>query len=197
MSNNWIYVGADINKYKWSKVGKTTRGLESRHTSSQSPDYFIYTAFNIISDDVHEIEQNLLLYLEFTEQLERIRHFSTGSKSECFNVNPYKMTQLVEFFIEKNYSHCVTHEFFPYQEISRYQCQDCLYWMFSSIGEYSENSPGNLGMSRENYFTGNYIQHETDLGGGYFIDNVTGMQGYRYDDDDDDDDDHVEWSQWK
>ncbi len=88
MSNNWIYVGANINDHQWSKVGKTTRGLQNRHVSSQNPGFFIYTAYNIIDGDVHEIESNLLVYLESQPGVKRIRHLSTGSKSECFSVHP-------------------------------------------------------------------------------------------------------------
>ena len=82
MSDNWIYIGADRSKKEWSKIGETTKGLNTRHTSSQNPDYYIHTAFNIIRDDIHKIESELLDYTE--SDVDRLTHFSTGSKSECF-----------------------------------------------------------------------------------------------------------------
>lgn len=192
MSNNWIYVGADIYNHQWSKVGKTTRGPHSRHTSSQCPGYFIYTAYNIVCGDVHEIESRLLTYLESQPDFKRLIHFSTGSKSECFLVHPEDITYLVESFIERHYSSCVTHEFL-FDGISRYQCADWVYKMFdryqkpsielpSWCEEPSVPLPNNLSMSAGNYFTGNQIEHEADLGGGYFVDFASGLQGYRDED---------------
>ncbi|MEA5377620.1 hypothetical protein [Vibrio parahaemolyticus] len=35
-TTNWIYVGADINKLDWSKIGKTKNELATRSTSSQN-----------------------------------------------------------------------------------------------------------------------------------------------------------------
>ncbi|ANW40357.1 hypothetical protein K3E25_002887 [Escherichia coli] len=192
MSNNWIYVGANINDHQWSKVGKTTRGLQNRHVSSQNPGFFIYTAYNIIDGDVHEIESNLLVYLESQPGVKRIRHLSTGSKSECFSVHPEEVACLVESFINNHYPSCVTHEFL-FDGISRYQCPKDLYNNFnrhqkpdeklpSWCEEPSTHLPNNLNMSSEKYFTSNQVEHEADLGNGYFVDYLTGLQGYRDED---------------
>ncbi|PLT22447.1 hypothetical protein [Psychrobacter sp. MES7-P7E] len=220
MSDDWIYIGADIYRYEWSKIGKTTRGLNTRHTSSQNPGYFIYTAYNIVRGDVHEIETKLLNRVESIFSDRRLLHFSTGSKSECFFLNPNEITYVVEDFIEEQYSSCVFYEDLPHTPISRYQCDPHVYRMFEKsntsfglgqnsthlfndnmgygVGQNIDPSldediefwhdktptdpPNNLGLSRNNYFSGNQIQHETDLGDGNFVDHSTGMHGYRYED---------------
>ena len=51
--------------------------------------------------------------------------------------------------------------------------------------------PNNLGLSRNNYFSGNQIEHETDLGGDLFLDHSTGRQYYVHEDG------TVEWQEWK
>lgn len=192
MSDNWIYVGADIYNHQWSKVGKTTRGLHSRHTSSQCPGYFIYTAYNIICGDVHEIESMLLTHLESQPGFSRLIHFSTGRKSECFLVHPEDVTCLVESFIERHYSSCVTREFL-FDGLSRYQCANWVYEKFARHQKPFADSPSwckkplaplpdNLSMSAGNYFTSNQIEHEADLGEGFFVDFATGLQGYRDED---------------
>lgn len=229
MSDDWIYIGADIYRNEWSKVGKTTRGLNTRHTSSQNPGYFIYTAYNIVIGDVHEIETKLLSHIEFIFPDRRLLHFSTGSKSECFFLNPNEMTYVVEAFIKDQYSSCVFYEDLPHTPISRYQCDPRVYRMFDKSNTpfsfvqslnipFNENMsygfeqnvnlplsedaefwlekpptdpPNNLGLSRNNYFSGNQIQYETDLGDGNFVDHSTGMHGYRHEDG------TVEWQHWK
>ncbi|MBY8157086.1 hypothetical protein KW508_03545 [Vibrio fluvialis] len=222
MVNDWIYIGADREKQNWSKVGMTTRGLETRHTSSQNPDYFIFSAFNIVNGDVHKIESELLNLLERKNPQTRQNHLSTGSKSECFYINPYEMTRQVEIFLETNHTSAVPYEVL-HDELSRYQCDDELYKLFVPKNEYSacqnlggsstasvislfgddlelwgdkpqSSPPNNLGLSRSKYFSGNQVEYETSLGDGYFIDHYTGLTGYRYEnDDEDDDEDHVEW----
>lgn len=229
MGNDWIYIGADINRNEWAKIGKTTRGLNTRHTSSQNPGYFLYTAYNIVRGDVHEIETKLLNHLELIFPNRRQPHFSTGSQSECFLVNPNEMTYMVEAFIEDQYSSCVCYEDLPFRPISRYQCDPEVYRMFEksntsygldqhstnppneniaygfeqnidpSFGEDTEfwldkpptDPPNNLGLSRNNYFSGNQIEHETDLGGGLFLDHSTGRQYYVHENG------TVEWQEWK
>lgn len=46
-------------------------------------------------------------------------------------------------------------------------------------------------IKKHGYFTGNQVQTETPLGGGYFIDHLSGMTGYRHDDDEE-----IEWQRW-
>ncbi|HCG7104089.1 TPA: hypothetical protein NJ322_005034 [Vibrio parahaemolyticus] len=195
MSRNWIYIGADIERKNWSKIGMTTRGLDTRHTSSQNAGYFIYTAYNIISGDVHKIESELLDYIESQQDVERLRHFSTGSKSECFLINPSDMVNLVETFIERNYSSCVTYETL-FDGICRYQCDDSVFRMFdNSLASWQRqpptSAPASLGLSQKKYFSGNQVEREADLGDGHFVDFETGMEGYR------DEDDNIEWKEWK
>ncbi|WP_345870879.1 hypothetical protein [Shewanella algae] len=201
MSDNWIYVGADVNNHEWSKIGKTTIGLHTRHTSSQNPDYFIYTAYNIIYGDVHKIEEELLNHIESLDNTLRINHISTGSKSECFRVNPVKMIYLVESFIENNYKSSVYYDNLT-NGLSRYQCDDQLYRlfdhdsvssckMFEWFNEPEKTLPDNLNLSKNNYFTGNKVEYEINLGSGYFLDYKSGMQGYR------DEDGNIEWDEWK
>ena len=119
MSDDWIYIGADIYRNEWSKIGKTTRGLNTRHTSSQNPGYFIYTAYNIVRGDVHEIETKLLNRVESIFSDRRLLHFSTGSKSECFFLNPNEITYVVEDFIEE---HLDTYRDWLH---ARSSCPDC------------------------------------------------------------------------
>ncbi|WP_414618480.1 hypothetical protein [Serratia liquefaciens] len=200
MSENWIYVGANINDHQWSKIGKTTIGLHTRHTSSQNPGYFIYTAYNIINGDVHEIEENLLNHVECLDGIVRQKHISTGSNSECFFVNPFEMSFLVESFIERNYPSSVYYDLVD--GLIRYQCDGRVYRYFDPyptptldipdwFNEPKTPLPENLNLSKSNYFPGNNIVHEIDLGGGVFLDIATGMQGYR------DEDGNVEWDEWK
>lgn len=176
--SDWIYIGANIRDYQWSKIGKTTNGLQTRHRSAQNPGYFIFTAYNIKRGMVHEIESELLDYIERIERIERQNHFSTGNKSECFLINPYDMTHIVESFIEKEYGSYVTYETHLDGEMSRYQCDDEIYLSFSNnLPETSTKK--SLRLSNDQYFTGNKVEYETDLGNGHFVCHITGRQGWR------------------
>ncbi|QLR79525.1 hypothetical protein HV336_22815 [Citrobacter freundii] len=201
MNDNWIYVGADVGNPQWSKIGKTTIGLHTRHTSSQNPGYFIYTAYNIISGDVHKIEEELLNYIESLDDVVRQNHISTGSKSECFFVNPFVMSCLVESFIENDYPSSVYYDNLS-NGLMRYQCDNQLYRLFDpypasslDISDWFDKPkktlPDNLKLSKRKYFSGNKVEHEVDLGHGYFLDLATGMQGYR------DENGNIEWDEWK
>ncbi|EJC6766207.1 hypothetical protein MX824_004884 [Vibrio parahaemolyticus] len=187
MNNDWIYIGADINNMNWSKVGKTTNGLHTRHTSSQRPGYFIYTAFNIVHGSVHDIEADLLKrHLPMIQGLVREIHFSTGNASECFRLNPNEMTFLVESFISQKYSSCVTYENLLHGRMSRYQCDNNVFQMFN-VNPFSQpiqttNLPKSLGLTGHSYFTGNQEIYEVDLGDGYYVDIGTGMQKHVDDD---------------
>ncbi|EKF9596149.1 hypothetical protein ACUY0R_003640 [Vibrio cholerae] len=174
-SNNWIYIGGDIYNRTWSKVGMTTNGLNTRHTSSQNPGYFIYVAFNIIRGNVHEIESHLLNYLE-SIGFERIVHFSTRSKSECFWLNPDYMEDVVEDFIQRYYGSCVTYENSLHGYMSRYQCRDDIKAFYSYDGNHQlPNKPQPNTLNRSSYFTGNQEIYEIDLGDGHYIDVSSGL----------------------
>jgi hypothetical protein len=170
-SNDWIYIGGDIYNQTWSKVGKTTIGLNTRHTSSQNPGYFIYTAFNIVRGNVHEIESKLLDYLNAVPDLERLIHFSTGNLSECFRLSPEQMTFLVEDFIGNNYGSNVTYENSLHGDMSRYQCRDDIrsYYNESNHQVFSAIPQSNT-LKSSNYFTGNQEVYEIDLGNGHYLD---------------------------
>lgn len=175
-TNNWIYIGGDIYNRIWSKVGKTTNGLDTRHRSSQNPGYFIYTAFNIICGNVHEIESNLLKYLNAEPDLERLVHFSTGNLSECFRLDPEQMTFLVEDFIENNYSSCVTYENSLHGGMSRYQCRDDIRRYYNNAKSQSFSSiPKSNTLTGSSYFTGNQEVYEIDLGDGHYLDVSSGI----------------------
>lgn len=189
MNDDWIYIGADIYDQQWSKVGMTTRGLHTRHTSSQRPGYFIFTAYNIKSGDVHGIESHLLDHLECTLGIVRQNHYSTGSKSECFLLAPLEMSEIVEAFIERHYPSCVYYDTLA-NDISRYQCDSDVFRAFnpniitpidlSGWEGISQNPiPDNLSLNKNKYFTGNQVEHEVDLGNGYFLDIASGRQFYR------------------
>lgn len=175
-TNDWIYIGGDIYNRTWSKVGKTTNGLNTRHRSPQNPGYFIYTAFNIIRGSVHEIESNLLRHLDIEPNLERLIHFSTGNLSECFRLNPAQMTYLVENFIANNYGSCVTYENSLHGGMSRYECRDdiCRYYNSSNLQPFRPIPKSNT-LKSSNYFTGNQEEYEIDLGDGHYIDVSSGM----------------------
>lgn len=184
-NDNWIYVGADIYQRDFSKVGKTTVGLNTRHTSSQSPGYFIYTAYNIRSDNVHDIETHLLRHLESMLSDQRVAHFSTSSKSECFWVNPYYMVRLVEDFIASHYGSSVTYENVQCGGMSRYQCPNEIYNLYDLRRNFiwpidpSAMPVASLRMSYDQYHTGNQVEHEIDLGDGHYFDCDTGREMYR------------------
>ena len=155
-TNDWIYIGGDIYNRIWSKVGKTANGLNTRHRSSQNPGYFIFTAFNIIRGSVHEIESNLLSYLDDQPDLKRLIHFSTGNLSECFQLNPAQMTYLVEDFIGNNYGSCVTYENSLDGDMSRFECRTDIFRYY----DYSKHQPLNPipqsnTLNSSNYFSGN------------------------------------------
>lgn len=184
VGKNWIYIGCDIDKFNWSKVGKTAEGLHTRHRSSQNPDYCIYTAFEIIRGNVHDIEKKLLNYLENECGLQRLPHISTSNDSECFRLNPDRMTWLVEQFIERNFGSCVTYENSLHGEMSRYRCDDRIYRHFQNLNE-PKSQPLTLqplSLGKRSYFTGNQETYEIDLGDGYYIDTTSGMTMHRNND---------------
>lgn len=194
MTDNWIYIGANIERLEWSKVGKTTVGLYTRHTSPQTPEYFLYVAFEIKNGDVNLIESCLLRYLRsnFPEKIQF--HFTTGNETECFSISPYSMAQIVERFIEENFPSSVIYDH-VFDIVKRYQCESTVYNHFKpKVGSKYESEcwdilmpeiPSNLGISKKDYFSGNQIRHEEDLGSGYYIDFESGLQMYREEDDDD------------
>lgn len=202
MSDNWIYVGADIHDHNWSKVGKTTRGLHTRHTSSQRPGYFIFTAYNIIWGNVHEIESHLLDLISNEDNIIRQVHYSTGSESECFSMNPINISGLVEYFIERYYPGCVYFDNLT-DSLSRYQCVENVYKNFdrkftqpADLNDWfnlpdAPPIPDNLNLTKRKYFTGNQVKREEDLGHGYFLDYESGREGFRHEDG------SVEWKEWK
>lgn len=174
-TNDWIYIGGDICNRSWSKVGKTTNGLDTRHRSTQNPGYFIYTAFNLILGNVHEIESTLLAHLSAMPNITRLTHFSTGNLSECFQLNPKEITSLVEMFFENNYGSCFTYENHTHGGISRYQCRDEIRRYYDgSKNNPCTSTPHSSSLSASDYFTGNQEKYEVDLGGGYFIDLSSG-----------------------
>ncbi|MEH6729281.1 MAG: hypothetical protein V7726_01670 [Pseudoalteromonas distincta] len=162
----------------WCKIGKTTKGLQSRHTASQNPSYFIHTGFNILRGNVHQIEKELLDYLVSECGLERIHHVGTLTHSECFYFTPEEMVNLVENFIDRYYSSSVTYENSLHGGMSRYLSPIVLnnYLMRPAFP-----------INKRSYFTGNQEVYETDLGDGLFLDHSTGQQFYREDEDEDED----------
>lgn len=173
MSNDWIYVGANIEDPNWSKVGKTTIGLETRDVSSQAPSYIIYRAFNIIKGDVHKIESDLLQHLTTEQELERLRHMSTGRPSECFRLNPDEMAGIVEVFIDAYYPECVRYEHTTHGFMSRYECNQSI----QSFFVHDDSAPetiSHLKMTRDKYFTGNHEKYEIELDNGVYMDLSSG-----------------------
>lgn len=180
---NWIYVGGDINIICQSKVGKTTGNLINRHRSPQNPGFFIYAAFQIVLGSVHEIEASLLNHLKLDLGFQPLPHFSTSGTSECFEVNPCHMADLVEDFIGRNFSSCVTYETTLHGGMSRYQCDSDIVRYFENRGQLPQPppKPEPRTLGRENYFTGNQETYEVDLGGGHYVDVASGLQMHRDD----------------
>ncbi|WP_219811940.1 hypothetical protein [Vibrio jasicida] len=173
----WIYVGATMGMPCWCKVGKTTRGLETRHTSSQNPSYFIHTAFHIIRGDIHQIERQLLNFIVQEHKLERIQHIGTQTDSECFYFAPDEMVGIVEQFIERYYPSSVTYETTLHGFMSRY------------VSPFVTNNypmRQTIPIRRDDYRTGNQEIYEIDLGNGYFLDISSGQEFYREDEDESD-----------
>ncbi|EGR2842062.1 hypothetical protein DBT73_RS13125 [Vibrio parahaemolyticus] len=187
--NSWIYIGADCEKLEWSKVGKTTGKLETRHRSPQNPNYFIYAAFEIYDDKVHEIEEHIHDQLANYE-LDNIRHFTTGNQSECYRVNPDIMMGYVEEIIDRKYSSSVRYANDTHGGISHFLCNsdDCR-WYRDGREEartvYNFERRGNSAINR-GYHAGNQDVHEIDLGGGLFQDINSGIT-YHIDEFDDED----------
>jgi hypothetical protein len=171
VSNSWIYVGGNIYDPIWSKVGKTTNGLNTRHRSSQNPGYFIYTAYNILRGSVHDIELYLLEQLARKARKEQLFHFSTGNPSECFRINPRQMAFLVEELIYARYSYCLTFENSTHGGMSRYECRkDISRYLDDVASKPSLSVPKANKLGSFDYFTGNQEMNEVDLGDGYFMD---------------------------
>lgn len=160
----WIYIGYDIS-YKFSKVGKTTVGLEIRHVSPQNPNFIIYKAYWIPdSYCVHQIERNLLFELDEKIGYLRIFHQSTGSKSECFDVNPREMENLVEEFLKRHYRECLFYNSI-YGDYSSYQYPGNIDNLRPQVGVCN-----NRKITRKDYFPDNTRPDQIDLGSGYVLD---------------------------
>ncbi|EGC7113130.1 GIY-YIG nuclease family protein [Salmonella enterica] len=195
-SNNWIYIGADIHNLNFSKVGMTTNGLNTRHTSTQNPGYFIYTAFNIVNHwsckcDVVKIEKELHDHLVNTCKYQRLTHFSTGSESECYAVNPDEITDAVENFIERYYGSCVTYENQLHGWMSRFQCDHQMMRRYQQPDNSKniDTIPTSLSRTETSYFTGNEEEYIIDLGDGHYQDISTGL--FKHIDDDGEQDEDI------
>lgn len=101
----WIYIGADIDKKDFAKVGMTKGTLNSRATSSQAPGYVIFKAFKVherSNDSIPGIENRVkkLVEKEFWVK----DHFGSGHVSECFEVNPHELSNMVEEILLEEFS---------------------------------------------------------------------------------------------
>lgn len=189
VSNCWIYVGGDVEKPNWSKVGITKKGLEVRHRSSQNPDYAIYKAYNVLSDKVDEIEKGFLDYMENEEEINRIPHVSTGTKSECFRRPPELVANLLERYIEDKFGSDIAYENATHGGPSSYQCEDHIRRRLETVSaENLGSETESCSLNRESYFTGNKEVHEIPLGGTLYQDVFSGQIRDRADEEDEDDD---------
>ena len=169
MNKGWIYIGADKRDVNWSKIGKTAGQLTTRHTSSQRPSYYIYTAFEIVQGSVHQIEDELKKHLNSFPDIEREDHFSTGNESECFLISPEHMCNIVKNFFDRYYCQSVQFNSLT-DDYSAFQSQ---------LAVNTNDAIDHLGMNKHKYFSDNQVKFETDLGNGHFLDNETGKEGYR------------------
>jgi hypothetical protein len=103
----WIYVGIDTLKAGRFKIGLTTNGLNTRHTSSQNPDYTLLVGFKIKVDttdsEIKEIEKAVLT--EVAKAYPPIYHYYSGNKSEWFEGDPNEVRDFVNDFLYENYSY--------------------------------------------------------------------------------------------
>jgi hypothetical protein len=179
VSQGWLYIGGYKNTANQSKIGMTTKAPNFRHTSSQSPDYFIYAAFELLRGDVRTIERDLKILLRKLPNIENISHFSTGSESEVFKLDPDLMTYIVEEFIRNNYSSCVTYQNNTTGDMSRFLCPPELQMFIEQRrGHPNQTYNGQQSLDKPDYFTGNQEVHEIDLGNGHIQDLSTGQIKY-------------------
>jgi len=110
-TDNWLYIGLDIQRNHMAKIGLTTGSLGTRASGSQNPFYALYCAFKIkegvVSEKVTEIEKGVINFL--SKFYSRIPHATSGRLSEWFDVTPSEMRELVHDFLYDNYNlymHC-------------------------------------------------------------------------------------------
>lgn len=103
----WIYIGIDTQKEGRFKIGLTTNELNTRHTSSQNPDYTLLVGFKIkvgsSDSEIREIERSVLN--EVAERYFPIYHYYSENKSEWFEGDPNEARDFVNDFLYENYSH--------------------------------------------------------------------------------------------
>lgn len=92
-TEKWLYLGADIAKPDFAKIGLTMGDLSSRSYSSGSPGYHLFCAFKCVHDITREklksIEANILKkferkYIYEDGSTKRLNHYESGKPSECF-----------------------------------------------------------------------------------------------------------------
>lgn len=110
-TENWIYIGTDIQRPNMAKIGLTTGLLGTRASGSQNPFYTLYCAFKIKDGvnpkKVSAIEDSVKKFL--SELYECIPHETSGRPSEWFYVTPMEMRECVHDFLYKFFSwemHC-------------------------------------------------------------------------------------------
>jgi len=152
----WIYVGADITKKCWSKIGKTKNGLSTRSSASQNPDYLIYGAFQIrAADKVDIIEIELIE--EFTRHYERKLHVSSGKPSEVFICRPETMFDHAMAVIESEFG---SHVYWESNEFHEYPVH---YICSPEVREVLDRNDVNICMDNQHisrrFVTGNDVMY--------------------------------------
>ncbi|UKA04796.1 hypothetical protein [Photobacterium damselae] len=217
-TEGWIYVGADCEKLNWCKVGKTDGNLKTRHRSAQNPNFFIYGAFLIKGNSIYKYNKEILgiietlIHKQLTHKgghaLTPLKHFSTGTDSECYCTNPETMMGYVEHILvtQAPYFVCVK---MNNQIYDAYRFPQNQWWKNGDLYDSRWNPPANLKQeptrtvpnecrqgivtNSQRYFTVP-VSPDVYLGGSIFVDVETGEQ---YDADEleseDYDDDPFSW----
>lgn len=103
----WIYIGVDTERDHEAKIGLTSGKLGTRASSAQNPRYTLIFAFKVKhgigEPKLKEIEGAVIAMLETYYQ--RLRHRTTGRKTEWFVVNAHEMREVVHNFLYEHYSY--------------------------------------------------------------------------------------------
>lgn len=84
----WLYIGADSRNPGYAKVGMTMGDMTTRSTSSASPTYYLFCAFQLrhgtTKQQLLSIENSAFAFLDGVYPGHRERHRESGRLSECY-----------------------------------------------------------------------------------------------------------------
>lgn len=87
-TKKWLYIGADSRNPGYAKVGMTMGDMSTRSTSTASPPYYLFCAFQLRHDikkeQLKNIENGAFAYLDGVFPGRREKHRETQRLSECY-----------------------------------------------------------------------------------------------------------------